>query len=161
MENSDDLKTRQHLAEKIRGGNAFIPIEDVLEEITFEELGIRPQGLPYSFYEQFFHLRVSQYDILSFCSDKKYEAPIWPDDFWPLEVAPENEQEWEELKKGFFDEREAFTEFILDQANPLYKTLSNGDDETLMHEALLVLQHSAYHIGQMVAILRLVRTKEG
>lgn len=156
MENSDDLKTRRQLADQLRGRQAFIPIEKLLEEIDFEDLGIRPHGLPYSFYEQFFHLRVAQYDILEFSRNPDYEAPVWPEEYWPVDDAPETGEEWENLKKGYFDEREAFIEHLLDQSNDLYKPLLHGDGQTLLREAMLILEHSAYHTGQLAIILRLL-----
>ncbi|SMO32794.1 DinB family protein [Gracilimonas mengyeensis] len=160
MENSDDLRTRNQLADQLEGGQAFIPVEDLVEEVEFDELGLRPAGLPYSFYEQFFHLRVAQFDILDFCRNPDYEAPAWPEEYWPVDFAPETEEDWEALKKSFFDERQEFIEYLLDQSNPLYKPIPHGDGQTLLREAMLILEHSAYHIGQLAIITRLLQQED-
>ncbi|MEQ8526033.1 DinB family protein [Gracilimonas sp.] len=156
MEQHSERVTREHLIHQLEGGQAFIKIEDLLDEIDFEDLGKRPDGLPYSFYEQFFHLRVAQYDILDFSRNSHYERMTWPDDYWPMEQAPASEEEWEELKKQFFDERDEMMNFILDPKNDLQTEISHGDGQTLLREALLVLEHNAYHIGQLAIIFRLL-----
>lgn len=156
MEQHSERITREHLIHQLEGGQAFIKIEDLLEEIEFEDLGVRPAGLPYSFYEQFFHLRVAQYDILDFSRNSHYERMTWPDDYWPMEQAPGSKEEWEELKKQFFDERNELMNFILDPKNDLQAEIPHGSGQTLLREALLVLEHNAYHIGQLAIIFRLL-----
>jgi uncharacterized damage-inducible protein DinB len=156
MEQHSERVTREHLFHQLKGGQAFIKIEDLLDEIDFEDLGTRPAGLPYSFYEQFFHLRVAQFDILDFSRNSHYERMTWPDDYWPMEQAPESEEEWEELKKQFFNERNAMMNYILDPENDLQAEISHGDGQTLLREVLLVLEHNAYHIGQLAIIIRLL-----
>ncbi|MBO6586791.1 MAG: DinB family protein [Gracilimonas sp.] len=156
MEHHSERVTREHLIHQLEGGQAFIKIEDLLEEVEFEDLGKRPAGLPYSFYEQFFHLRVAQYDILDFSRNSHYERMTWPHDYWPMEQSPASEEEWEELKKQFFDERNEMMNFILNPKNDLQAEIPHGDGQTLLREALLVLEHNAYHTGQLAIIFRLL-----
>ncbi len=156
MEVNSHQITREQLVQQLEGGQAYLKIEELLEEIEFEDLGKRPAGLPYSFYEQFSHIRVAQYDILDFTRNSDYEQMVWPDEYWPLTAEPESEEEWEQLKKSFFKERDEVMNLILDHANGLNKPLEHGDGETLLREALLVLQHNAYHTGQLAIIYRLL-----
>ncbi|MAL18670.1 MAG: hypothetical protein CL670_00595 [Balneola sp.] len=159
MEQHSERVTREQLIHQLEGGQAFIKVEDLLNEIEFKDLGVRPAGLPYSFYEQFFHLRVAQFDILDFSRNSEYEPKQWPEDYWPVEQAPESEEEWESLKKQFFDERNEFMNFILDPKNNLQEEIPHGDGQTLFREALLVLEHNAYHIGQLAIIFRLLKNE--
>lgn len=112
-------------------------VEDLLEEVEFDKLGDRPTGLPYSFYEQFFHMRVAQYDILDFTRNPDYEPMEWPEDYWPTDTAPSSEKEWEELKESFFKERDEMMNLILDETNGLNKRLDHGDGQTLLRRPCL------------------------
>lgn len=156
MEVNSHRLTREQIVQQLEGGHAFLKIEDLLDEIDFNDLGKRPAGLPYSFYEQFFHIRVAQYDILDFTRNPDYEPREWPEDYWPLEAAPESKEEWEEQKKSFFKERDEMMNLILDEANGLNKPLEHGEGQTLLRESLLVLQHNAYHTGQLAILFRLL-----
>lgn len=156
MEVNSHRITREQIIQQLEGGQAHLKIEDLLEEIDFEDLGKRPAGLPYSFYEQFFHIRVGQFDILDFTRNPDYDPRKWPEDYWPVEQAPESEEQWEELKKAFLKERDEIMNLVLDENNPLNKPFEHGDGQTLLREALLVLQHNAYHTGQLAIIFRLL-----
>lgn len=157
MEVNSHRITREQLIQQLEGGQAFLKIEDLLSEVAFEDLGERPAGLPYSFYEQFFHMRVAQFDILDFVRNPDYEPMEWPEDYWPLQQAPKTEEAWEELKKAFFKERDEIMNLILDESNALTKPFEHGEGQTLLREALLVLQHNAYHTGQLAIIFRLLK----
>ncbi len=66
-------KFRNRLVKHLKGGEAFMPLDDFIEKIPFEQLGQRPENLPYSFYEIFFHIRYAQKDILDFCKGETYK----------------------------------------------------------------------------------------
>lgn len=157
MEVNSHRITREQIVQQLEGGQAFLKIEDLLEEVEFEDLGKRPAGLPYSFYEQFFHIRVAQFDLLDYCRNKYYESKEWPDEYWPLEAEPESEEEWEELKESFSKERNEMMNLILDESNGLNAPVAGSEEHSFLREALLVLQHNAYHTGQLAIIYRLLK----
>src|SRR6056297_3415170 len=97
---------KKQLIKHLNGGEAFMPVDQMLPKIGFKELGKRPAGLPYSFYELFYHIRFTQKDVLDYCRDKDYSEHTWPTDYWPVKQAPENEENWEQLKSAYFKERE-------------------------------------------------------
>lgn len=148
---------REQLAKHLIGGEAFKPIDDLLAEIPFDKLGIRPHGLPYSFYELFYHITFTQKDILDFIVSETYETPSWPDDYWPKKQAPEDGSSWKELKTSYFQHRQQLIDFVHDETNELSKTVKNSDKQTLIREVLLVLEHTSYHTGQLLVILRLLK----
>lgn len=161
MEVNSHRITREQIVQQLEGGQAFLKVEDLLDEVEYEDLEKRPAGLPYSFYEQFFHMRVAQYDILDFTRNSYYEPKQWPEDYWPVELAPASEEEWEQLKESFFKERDEMMDLILDENNGLHAEIKHGQGQTLMREALLVLQHNAYHTGQLAIIFRLLNQEKG
>jgi uncharacterized damage-inducible protein DinB len=148
--------SKKQLIKHLRGGKAFKPLEDFIDDIPFEKIGERPQNLPYSFYELFYHIVYAQKDILEFSISEDYKSSKWPDSFWPEHSAPDNKEDWNRLKKQYFEDREKFENFILDDENDLDQPVRNSEDHSLMREILLVIEHSAYHTGQMIVILRLL-----
>ncbi len=151
MKSSQAIK--QQLVSHLKGGEAFMPIEDMLEKITFSETGKRPAGLPYSFYELFCHIRFTQKDILDYCTQKYYSSQNWPDDYWPKQQAPNDEAEWEQVKKDYFQEREELAELILSPEKDLMEPVPSGK-HNLFREILLVIEHTSYHSGQLLILLR-------
>ncbi|WP_372918428.1 DinB family protein [Salegentibacter sp.] len=147
---------RKQLVKHLRGGEAFMPIDDIIEKIPFEKLGDRPSDLPYSFYEIFYHIKYAQKDILDFCVSGTYKTPNWPDDYWPDSPTPENEASWKKLKENYFQDRELFASFILNEENELLEPVKNGEDQSLLREVMLVVEHGAYHTGQLLIISRLL-----
>lgn len=129
-------------------------MEQVLAKFTFDNVGKRMHGLPYSGYEMFYHIVFAQKDILDFCAADKYESRKWPDDYWPDKQAPKDKKEWEDLKKSYFDDRHALLAFA--KENDLSEIVKNGKDQTLVREILLVIEHTAYHMGELVVLSRLV-----
>lgn len=146
----------QQLVKHLKGGEAFLPLEDFINKIPFEKLGERPHNLPYSFYELFYHIVFAQKDILEFSISGDYKTSKWPDDYWPNERAPKTEETWEKLKKNYFEDRDIFENFILDAENGLSLPVRNSENHTLLREILLVIEHTAYHSGQMLVVLRLL-----
>ena len=155
-----DKYLREQLANQIQGGNAFIKIEEVLEMVDFNQLGKQFPGLPYTFWQQFEHIRITQLDILSFSKNEDYRALKWPKDYWPKEPAPDSREQWESFKKSFFKDREEFLKWVLDQNNDLSTPFEHGDDQTLFREALLILEHNAYHTGQLLILARLIKESQ-
>ncbi len=155
---SDQNGIKQQLVSHIRGGQAFSPIEIVLEKINFEDLGRVPDGLPYSFYQQFAHIRIAQLDILEYCTKDDYTAPDWPDDYWPEELKPESQKAWDKLKSDYFSERDAFCELILRPDTDLMKPFEGNSNHNLLRQAGLITEHTAYHTGQLYIIYRLLNS---
>ncbi|HSP12255.1 MAG TPA: DinB family protein [Salegentibacter sp.] len=154
-------ESRQQLVKHLMGGEAFIPIQDFIQEFPFEKLGERPPGLPYSFYEVFYHIRFTQKDILDFCLADSYKTPNWPEAYWPDSAKPENEAAWEKLKEHYFQERDHFASFILNKENKLQEPVKNARDQSLLREIMLVVEHTAYHTGQLLVISRLLGVYSG
>lgn len=145
---------REILVRHLRGGEAFMPIDEILEEIAFQDLGKRPQGLPYSFYELFYHIKFTQNDILEYCIHPDYQAPKWPRDYWPDQKVPNELASWEQLKAAYFRDRENLETFILSEETDLLSKVPSGEDHNILREVLLVIEHTAYHSGQLLILLR-------
>ena len=145
---------KKQLVNHLNGGEAFMPLDKMLEKITFQQLGERPKDLPYSFYELFYHIWYTQKDILKYCIEKNYKAPTWPKDYWSAQREPQNEEDWKNLMKKFREDREDLTKMIMNPEVELTNTVPSNSDHTFLREILLVIEHTAYHSGQLLIVLR-------
>ncbi|GGZ52650.1 MULTISPECIES: DinB family protein [Mesonia] len=147
---------KEQLIRHLEGGEAFTPLDQILEEVEYDQLGVRPDGLPYSFYELFYHIVFAQQDILNYILDEDYLAPQWPDGYWCKVQCPKNEQAWQDLKNKFFKERKELIELIERPETNLNTTIKNSKEHTLFREIMLIVEHNAYHTGQLLVVLRLL-----
>lgn len=152
MEGQREMK--EQLVKHLNGGEAFMPVDEMLKEINIDKIGEKPANLPYSFYELFYHIWFAQKDILDYCKAEDYKPHKWPEDYWPKSSKPDTEAAWKELQQEFFDNRKELTEFLLDPGNDLLQPVRPGTDHTLFREMLLVIEHNAYHTGQLLVVLR-------
>ncbi|CAM4253278.1 DinB family protein [Gillisia limnaea] len=150
----ETFEIRKQLSKHLENGAAFMPVEEMLKKIKFDSLGNRPGKLPYSFYELFYHIRFAQKDILEYCTAENYEPDNWPEDYWPEEKVPASQADWEKLKTDYFEERKQLSDFLLNPENDLIAPVREGTKHSLLREILLVIEHTAYHNGQLLIVLR-------
>ena len=154
---SDEKQIRERLAKHLDSGEAFMPVTEMLKKISFEDINMRPGNLPYSLYELFYHVVFTQKDIVKFTCSDDYTEPKWPDYYWPKEKICKQQAEWETLKAEYITDRERLKNFLLDEENKLTQPVKNGKNEqTLLREVMLVIEHTAYHTSQMLVLLRLL-----
>ena len=151
---NSDLHLKEILVSHLKGGEAYKPLAEILQEVNSNDLATRPQGLPYSFYEIFYHIWFTQQDILKYCKEENYEAPNWPQDYWPQATGPKSEEEWEALKKDFFRQREQMIDLLLSAQVGLTDTVPSNRGHTIFREFLLLVEHTSYHTGQLLILLR-------
>ena len=118
--------------------------------------GAVPKGLPYSPWQLLEHLRLAQHDIHDFCVNASYREMKWPDDYWPSSPEPPSPGAWDESVAAYRRGREAMQRLAADQAIDLFAKIPHGSGQTYLREILLVVDHAAYHIGQIVLVRRLL-----
>jgi hypothetical protein len=157
----DPLRT--HLLELLRGGHAHLTFDDAVRDLPPDLRGKAPRGSPYSAWQLVEHMRLAQDDILRFSrnTDGAYEVLAWPDDYWPKTKAPRDDAEWEASLRGFRRDRKAMEALVTDPAQDLFAPFPWGDGQTLLREAMLVVDHTAYHLGQLVLLRRLIGAWRG
>ena len=145
---------REHVVNLLTVRQAHGTFEDAVAQMPLDRVGDRPEALPYSVWELVEHLRRAQRDILDYCRDPDYTAPDWPDGYWPDAASPPSDDAWDEAVAGVQADRETLCEMVRDERLDLYDTVPASDEHTYLREMLLVADHNAYHIGQIVAVRR-------
>lgn len=152
---SDDA-LRAHVLRVLDWQDAHVGFEAVIEGIPPESRGTQARGLPYSLWQLLEHMRITQHDILEFCRNAAYVEMKWPDDYWPKSPTPPSVAAWEHTVAAFRRDREALKQFVADPNVDLFAKIPHGTGQTYLREALLVADHNAYHLGQLVTVRRLL-----
>ncbi len=152
----DDRALRQHLVESLRGGSAHVTFDRVLDGLSAELRGAKPARLPYSVWQLLEHLRAAQWDILEFSRNPKYVPLKFPEDYWPQTDAPPDDAAWERSVKAFHADLKAMEKLVTGPSTDLFSRIPHGEGQTILREALLVADHNAYHLGQIVLVRRLL-----
>lgn len=150
----DQSRIRELLLEQLTGKNAHVDFETAIDNLTMEEAGAKPENFPYTIWELVEHIRIAQHDIVAFSQDPDYESPSWPDGYWPDSHKPKNKEEWEKTLKAIKRDHKKMVTIIENQENDLLAPIPHGDGQTLFREAMLIVDHNAYHIGQIVLARR-------
>lgn len=153
---SRDTQLRQHLVNLLTGRQAHVTFDDAVADLPPSLRGTRPDAVPYSPWELVEHIRRAQVDILDFCRDPTYEAPAWPDAYWPDAVAPPSDDAWDDSVEQVRDDLASMCGLVRSPDVDLYAEIPHGDGQTYLREALLVADHNAYHVGQLVTVRRLL-----
>jgi len=100
------------------------------------------------------HLRITQADILRFSRSSEYKELKWPEEYWPAADSFPTERDWETSVQVFRDDLHGFISLVQDKGRDLYEPFPWGDGQTLLREALLLIDHTSYHLGQLVLVRR-------
>lgn len=149
-----DAALRQQMAALLLWKDAHAGFDAAVDGIPPRHRGTTPPGMPHSAWQILEHLRLAQRDILDFCVAPKYEEMKWPEDYWPKAAAPDSEAAWDRSIAAFRTDREALAAMARDSSIDLFARVPNGTGQTYLRELLVVADHNAYHVGQLVLVRR-------
>ncbi len=118
--------------------------------------GVRPDNLPYSAWDLLEHMRIAQSDILEFSRDAKHVSPDWPAGYWPAAQIQPSAAAWDKSLKSFAGDLAAFKKLVANPRTDLFSPIPHGTGQTVLREALLVADHNAYHLGQVLTVRRIL-----
>jgi hypothetical protein len=154
MKQSDAL--REHVLDLLRGRNAHVDFDKAVADLPSNLRGIKPKGAPHTAWQLLEHMRIAQWDILEFSRDPKHVSPAWPEGYWPKTEAPPSPAAWNNSLRKFRADWKAMAKLVADGKKNLFARIPHGSGQTLLREALLVADHNAYHLGQLVLLRRLL-----
>jgi hypothetical protein len=151
-----DEAIRTQLAHALDWGEAHASFDAAVEDLAPELRGQTPDGLPYSPWQLVEHIRITQADILEFCRSAKYREKQWPKDYWPSSAEPPSAKAWDDSIAAVRRDRAALAKLTTNPETDLAGRVPNGDGQTYLREVLLVLDHTAYHLGELIVVRRLL-----
>ena len=150
----DPLRTQ--LARILAWEEAHVGFDKAVEGIPAADRGGRAPGFDHSVWELVEHMRIAQKDILDFCLNPGYVHTMkWPEEYWPKTPAPADDAMWHESLADYKADRDAVADLALDIRVDLFARVPTGQaPQTYLRAILLVAEHAAYHVGQLIAVRR-------
>lgn len=147
---------RHFLAKILDWQESHASFDSAIADLPPELRGERPAGAPHSVWELVEHIRLAQRDILDFCHDENYQERSWPDDYWPSSPSPPSSSTWDESVAAYHADVDAFKALVTDPGFDLFAKVPWGSGQTNIREVVLTADHTAYHVGQIVLVRRLL-----
>jgi len=152
----NDKPLREHLVKLLGGGQAYADPHHILAELPERQRGVKPAGAPHTAWQLLEHLRIAQWDILEFSRDPKHVSPQFPEGYWPASEAPPSADAWDKSVAAVERDLAEMKRLVSNPKTDLFAPIKHGTGQTVLREALLVADHNAYHLGQMVLLRRLL-----
>jgi hypothetical protein len=152
----EDSTLRRRLVDNIAGKGAHVSFEDTLVDFPEELRGKKVQGLPYTAWQLLEHMRIAQWDILEFSRNKNHVSPDWPEGYWPDAESPADGAAWEKCLSDFMRDLSEMQDLVSDPGTDLQARIPHGTGQDILREAILVADHNAYHLGQLVLVRKLL-----
>lgn len=149
-----DEALRQQLAKVIVWDEAHADFHAAVESFPVKPRGRVPAGFPHSAWQLLEHIRLVLWDILEFSRDARHKSPKWPEGYWPKTAEPPSAEAWDKSVAAVIGHVEAMRKLVTDPSRDLFAPLPHGTGQTLLREALLAADHSAYHLGQLILLRR-------
>ena len=138
----------------LNGGGAHLDFDVAVNCLAVELRGANPDHLPNSPWRIVEHMRICQWDILEFSTNRDHVSPPFPEGYWPDGDAPPNDATWDQALTQFRQDLQSMKDLVEAESTDLFATIPHGDGQTILREALLVADHNAYHLGQLVLVRR-------
>ena len=152
---------REQVVALLRSGNAHVAFDDALKNFPAKLRGTKPDGAEHTVWQLLEHMRIAQRDILEFSRSAKHVSPKWPEGYWPKAEKPPNSSAWTQSIVSFKKDLKAMQKLVEDPKTDLHARIPHGTGQTIFREALLVADHNAYHLGQLVLLRRLLGAWRG
>jgi hypothetical protein len=152
----NDKALREHLLCLLQGGGAHLSFDAAVAGLPAELRGARAAGAPHTAWRLLEHLRIAQWDILEFSRNPRHVSPPFPAGYWPPGDAPPDAAAWDQCVAAFRADLRAMQDLVADPATDLFARIPHGEGQTVLREALLVADHNAYHLGQLVMLRRIL-----
>ncbi len=147
-----DKSLRDHLLSLLKGGGAHASFDAAIGDWPVQLAGAKVANFPHTAWMLLEHMRLAQWDIVEFSRNSKHVSPAWPEGYWPASEAPPNEKAWTASMAAFKNDLRTMARLVADRRVDLYARIPWGDGQTILREALLVADHNAYHLGQLVML---------
>ena len=147
---------REQVIKLLRGGQAHLTLDDVLKDFPAKLRAVKPKSAPHSAWQLVEHMRLALWDILEFSRDAKHVSPPWPEGYWPKDERPPTDAAWKKSIAAIQRDIAAMEKLVENPKTDLYTKIPHGTGQNILREALLVADHNAYHVGQLMFLRRML-----
>ena len=150
---SNDTALRDHLVKLLTSPWAHVTAQDGMAGVRSDQRGARPANHAHSIWQLVEHLRICQDDLVEYSRNPDHTSPDFPEGYWPESSAPEDEEEWDTSVTAFESGLQKMVDLVSDPSRDLFAAFPWSEEgHTLLREALILADHNAYHLGQIVQL---------
>jgi len=147
---------RKQVVDLLRSSHAHADFEAAVKGLPANLRGVKPNGAEHTAWQLVEHIRLAQWDILEFSRDAKHVSPAWPGGYWPKTEAPPSAAAWNKSLRDYRADLEAMEKLVSSKKTGLFAKIPHGTGQTILREAFLIADHTAYHVGQLILLRRLL-----
>lgn len=151
---SHDQILRKELCSLLDGGKAHATFEEAIADLPRKLRHRRADKLPHTAWELLEHIRIAQYDILDYSCNPHYKAPKWPDEYWPDPDKAPDDAAWQRSVQQVRADLSAMKALVNDPSRDPCAAFPWAEGANLLREAMLVADHNAYHVAQLITVRR-------
>ena len=147
---------RKQLLDLLGGGNAHMGFDEALDRFPMEAINASPPGSDYTPWRLLEHMRIAQWDIVEFVRNPQHVSPPWPDGYWPAQGTKADSQKWEQSLQSFWADLHDMQAIVENPETDLLSEMPHAPGYTILREVLVLADHNAYHLGELVVVRRLL-----
>ena len=151
-----DRELREQIVYLLKGGGAHVHFMDALDDFPSGKYGTFANALPHTGWQLLEHTRLAQWDILEFSRNPKHVSPPFPAGYWPKTPMPADEKAWQESVAAFQRDLQDMVHLVQNPKTDLFAKIPHGQGQSILREALVLADHNAYHLGQLVDLRRVL-----
>lgn len=157
METALEITTepmRSHLAALLSSESAHTGFDAAVANLPTHLQGNQPAGAAHTPWQVLEHMRITQRDVLNRIEDADYRPLKFPDEYWPPAAAPRKNESWDASASAFRADQKALGGIIAKA--DLFSPVRPGADGVLLDDLLMIVDHNAYHLGELILLRRLL-----
>ena len=154
-ESKDPL--RSQLARFLEWEEGHVGFDKAVDGIPEDQRGSPAAGFEHTAWQLLEHMRLAQKDLLDFCGNPQIRPMLSSGRTITGRGVPRRlvRLPWDESIADFKADREKLKRLIRETDLDLFATVPTGKgQQTYLRAILLVADHNAYHLGQLVAVRR-------
>jgi uncharacterized damage-inducible protein DinB len=159
---SNDHALHQHLATLLTSESAHVNFNAAVADLPAELHGRQATGAAHTPWQLLEHMRITQRDVLHRIGNANHRALAFPDEYWPSSAAPPRNDSWDSSIADFRADQKALADIIGNSAphqsgkTNLFGPTRPGADSVLLDDLLMIVDHNAYHLGELILLRRLL-----
>ena len=150
----NDQPLRTHLTALFTSEAAHINFDPAVANLPDDLQGKLPANAAHTPWQVLEHMRITQRDVLDRIGNANHRALKFPDEYWPPAAAPRKNESWDASVAAFHADQKALAGIIA-KADLFGKTRP-GADNILIDDLLMLVDHNAYLLGELILLRRLL-----
>ncbi len=142
----DEIK--KHIISSLTGNYAHISIKEATKGFPYNRAGEKVPELDHSVWMLVYHIWICIYDIVEYSISENHKSPEYPKGYWPENNSPSSKGEWESILEKIDSDINRMVKLI--EENDISTPFPWSAEHNLFREALILIDHNSYHIGQIV-----------